>query len=395
MRKTVSASVALLALCGTALAGDLVRVKYTGIDSTSYLVYIYRTGASTVHAYASQMNVTLDGSPYKAFCVDLDHTISTDFTYNAELVPVTGAPWCEIGYVLTNYSATTALLGAQIQTALWKLTYPDSNLWVDNAAVENGANAIVAEADGTCPLSCETAPVVDIEILDEADGLLYGTATVTLGGAPVVGQWVEFTPSFGAVLEPAGARDLTDDFGQVDFVVDPGEAADGIEVTATMDGRTLYAIVPLTETPQQLLTFTYETCAWTDADSFSATPLGDMRTIGFWKHNFGVASGAARGAWQVEPATLSSWLPFTVFGNSFTTLSSVYSVLNLAKATTQQRALQQCTATYLNVLYGQVGWQTEVPGYGVFWETWADIEEAYAAGRYSFAQSTCDALNNL
>jgi hypothetical protein len=93
---------------------------------------------------------------------------------------------------------------------------------------------------------------------------------------------------------------------------------------------------------------------------------GDMRTIGFWKHQVAVATGNNKGRAQVDSTTLSSYLD-TISGiTSLTTLQgldldSAYSILWLTQpASMCTRALQQLLAFWLNYANEAVVWNEMV-----------------------------------
>ncbi len=127
-------------------------------------------------------------------------------------------------------------------------------------------------------------------------------------------------------------------------------------------------------------------------------PTLDFRTIGFWKHQFAVATGNNKGSAQIDTATLQSYLP--LYGVE--TLQQGYSTLWLGKkATKQQKAVQQCFASWLNYANNGVGYYTWVDtDYDKLIDTqFIDaMNQAQAfmdLGDYNAAKDICDSINNM
>lgn len=385
-------SLALLSALSTpAVAGDTVTVTYNGLSASS-LVTVTRPSASTISTYAGEMNVSVDGVSGSAYCIDLYHTISNGQTYTAELVSVDGSsPWGEIGWILDNYDPANGTEAATIQGAIWKLIYQDvGGVTLTPSAINTAADALVAAAAGQSPATCAVDPELDITFEDSADGTVTVTITVTQDGLAVAGELLTVGASAG-YLDATVVE--TDEYGDAVVLLDP-DGNDAVDIEVSLDGRSLYRLDP-TGSVQELVAFTYEECTWSDSGSWSAVPFGDPRTIGFWGHQAGVANGTAKGTQHVSTATLSGWLPLTVFGKTYSTIAQLDTALNLKKATMSQRAQQQCLATLLNVQYGEIGWFTDMGGAGDLWELWSQAEADYAAGSYESAKTICDTINNL
>lgn len=102
-------------------------------------------------------------------------------------------------------------------------------------------------------------------------------------------------------------------------------------------------------------------------------------------------------------STIASWLPLGVFDSAFDSLQSLYDALWIENnsADMDDRAVQQCLGTTLNVAYGQLDWWSLVDlgddgaDDGYFWEFWDDAEAAWDAGDYETAKTICDTINNL
>jgi len=391
------AFLAVLAVSSMALA-ETVTVKYTGVQYSG-TVHVYR-GTQSWNVYASPMKLLIDGVSQIGFCVDLDHGV----TSTPYLANVSDAPreenWCKMAYIVQNYQAVDNFTGAVLQTAIWKLTYPTQNVYVTETAINNAANLLILEAEGTCPLACSEGVVLDVAVTAGMDGLLSVVATLTENGVPVVGQPVDLSTDSGAFIDLAGEVE-TDSFGKIYGTIDMGGDALPVTVTAEASGQWIKILKPVITT-QTLQSLSYgDPCYYSDTASFDATPMGDPRTIGFWKHQAAVALGKIKGKAQVPAAELAGFLPISVFDLDVTTLSGLYDILWLSKATMAQRAQQQCVATMLNMAYGQLAWYTDLDldgdgvGDGWFWEFFMAANDAFYAGDFETAKTLCDDINNL
>jgi hypothetical protein len=380
---------------------DDVTMIYKGI-TFKQTVRVYRDNQSW-NVYAGQMNVTIDGEWNNAFCIDLDNSIYANQAYAATIVeaPLT-TEVCKMAYILQQYEAVDNLTSAALQVAIWKLTYPNQSVWVNNPAVEALANDWIVEADGKCPLACNE----EVELAIAIEGNMYGelvlVATLTAGGQPVPGEILELATDKGVLLGIVDGAAETDAEGKVYATIDLAGDALPVTVSAWAFGRTIYKIIP-TKKVQQLQTLTYsDPCEYTDSASFDATPMGDPRTIGFWKHQAKTALGKNKNANQHVPTEmLLSWLPIEVFGLNVDSLQALYDALWVKNASMEQRAQQQCLATLLNVKYAQLGWFTDIDldqdgeGDGYFWEFFLAANDAFYGGDFETAKTICDDINNL
>lgn len=383
-------------ISGTALA-DTVTVTFNGVTTGTPLT-VYRPSGGAISTSAGTMSISLGGDDYDAYCVDLNHTIYTGLTYTAELVAMEAEePWCSIAWIVSYADSSDATSAAEVQVALWKLLEP--GLTVSNAAVDAGADALVAEASGACPLSCASEASFEVTTTDRSDGTVDVEIQLSQDGAAVVGQEISLSISGGALLDPADGLGVTDEDGIVFASVDPG-AGGAFTLDLSADGRTLYRVEPV-GSYQQLLAFTYDTCSTEDEASWAATALGDPHTIGFWKQQTAIAMGESRAKAKVSAATLESWLSLDIFGTSFDSVSQLNTALWLSKATMRQRAIQQCLASRLNLEWGATGWFSDVDldgdggSDGLFWEIWGQAEYAFDSGDYETAKTICDTFNNL
>ncbi len=128
----------------------------------------------------------------------------------------------------------------------------------------------------------------------------------------------------------------------------------------------------------------------------------EMRTIGFWKHQFAVAVKKNKGHAQIDSTILVSYLPITVFGNNISTIDEGYTALWLKKAPMQERAIQQCFASRLNYknnngAIGDTLVDTDYDGIPdmTFNKAMDVAEESYNNGDYEEAKDICDSINNM
>ena len=128
---------------------------------------------------------------------------------------------------------------------------------------------------------------------------------------------------------------------------------------------------------------------------------GDFRTIGFWKHQFAVATSNNNGKAQISASDLQGLLDeldanWTTF--SGTTLGEGYDLLWLKKASMEERARQQCFATLLNWANGAVAFgelvDTDYDGFPD--TTFSDaMADALTGSDYENNKNICDSINNM
>ena len=388
----------VVSLAGPAVA-ETVWAQYKGVQYNQ-TVHVYRDGAYYKHVYASPMNLNLDGSMETAFCVDLEHTMGGGL-YQAEIIPAPRtANWCQMAFITENYQVYNKFTAAVLQVAVWKLTYPEIDITVSEASIEAAANDLLAESFGTCPLTCGGDVDFAVELWADMYGTIHVLATLLENGEPVAGETVVLDTDSGFFLSPANGVGETDANGQLHATIDLDGGSLPLTVTADADGQWFNIIKP-TNKYQTLQTLTYgEPCYYDASGDFDATPLGDPRTIGFWKHQAKTALGG-KGKNHVSAATLESWLPIEVFDLVVDSLDGLYDALWVKKASMQQRANQQCLATMLNIAYGQLAWYTDIDldddgaSDGWFWQLYGQALDAYYAGDFETAKTICDDINNL
>lgn len=404
LRLVSPAVMALVASAALPASAETVSAQYNGIN-TSGTAHIYRDGGYFGNFYAAEMSLSLDGVVHDAYCIDLDHSIAAGQSYTAtlELLP-NESPYCEMAYILANYDAGGSnYWGSVIQVAMWKLVYDpdpwdgdDSPLYVGEADIEAGADALIAEAEGQCVMSCTGDPELTVDLTGGSGGTVTVSVNVSQGATPVAGQAIALTASSGTLSD---AVVVTDAAGNATATV-TGPALP-LTVDATTEGLDVYEVIP--ETPvQALAAFIPTSCVHDGTGSFAGAALGNPSTIGFWKHQVKVWS-SGKGNAQVDSSTIASWLPLGVFDAAFDSLQSLYDALWIENnsADMDDRAVQQCLGTTLNVAYGQLDWWSliDLGGDGVddgyFWEFWDDAEAAWDAGDYETAKTICDTINNL
>lgn len=402
MRATIRLIPAFLAL-GISSAASAETVSYTGMSSY-YTNLSFKYGSSTLNTSAGLMKIKIDGVSTDAYCVDLDHGISSGYSGSASLVSMPAeTPWCEINYMLQNYSATSGATGATIQGALWEsVSGADLTFWnlytTTVSTVDPLVNALVDEAEGKCPLFCSDEVSWDIDLVENNDGTLSVSAALTRkGGEAVVGQTLDSWTDAGTWTVDGDG--VTDASGAISGTIDlsGGETS----VTFYVEGAGLDLIrVEWADTSKQKL-LAWDDCLFEDPVTWTAGGLGDPRTIGFWKHQLATATGASKGKGHVSASQLGAMLPIDVFGTEIDSLSAAYDALWVGSTEMEDRAIQQCLATSLNVAWGQASWFSGVDldrdgaDDGLLWELWQDAEAAYATGDFETAKTICDTFNNL
>ena len=123
------------------------------------------------------------------------------------------------------------------------------------------------------------------------------------------------------------------------------------------------------------------------------------RSMGFWKHQFNVATGG-NGEAQIDAQTLLNWLPENLFGMNITTLQQGYDLLWPEQpASMQARAKQQCFATLMNKHWAPLNdydfVDTNFDGTlnMWFWRAWNKINNFYNDGEFQKAKDFCESIN--
>jgi len=138
-----------------------------------------------------------------------------------------------------------------------------------------------------------------------------------------------------------------------------------------------------------------------DVDNLPVIVIGEsdcMRTIGFWKHQFG-----GKGKQHIDDDTLAAYLSIVGFMSEvFDEPISAENLLWLKKASMEERAKQQLLASWLNFANGAVGVDdmvdTNYDGIGdmKFKEAVKLAEDILInGGDYEQAKNICDSINNM
>ncbi len=237
-----------------------VTAQYTGLR-TSKSVTVSLGGSTYGTFQAGEMKVKIDGGPEEpAYCVDPYTSINTT-PYAATLQSAPVDPmWCQIAYILDNYTATSNDMGAAIQTAVWKLLEGTTYFTVSPAAIETLAMSIIAASEDKCPLACLNNPLIELDGEFTGAGTVTVTATLTEGGQPVFGETVTFTTTNGTISGSASV--MTDANGEATVTLTGVTAPP--TVNAFANGTWLKRIVPQ-KNLQTLAMFRRDPCTVEDS----------------------------------------------------------------------------------------------------------------------------------
>ena len=171
-----------------------------------------------------------------------------------------------------------------------------------------------------------------------------------------------------------------------DWVCDEWSACiDGIRTRQCYDANHCGRLFPETEE---------ETCK----DITPEGPTGDLRTIGFWKHQFEIATGRSSGHAQIESQELSRLADYCD-----ETLSSGYELLwgEEITMTIEDRMIQQCLGTCLNEANNAVDddYPVDIDYDKVVDMTYENamtiVYNYREIGSYEAAKDICDSINNM
>jgi hypothetical protein len=167
------------------------------------------------HTYYNQwvglFRLTVGGESYDGWCIDLEHGIRSGQCFEATLTDaLRKTPWCQIAYIMTNYSAGSGDEAAAIQLALWKCKYGKDYVKVSDSGIESMATAIYTDAQGKCPRVIAGYSQLTLEpdgalIVSGGVACQKFTATVTDSGVtPLQGIEVQFEATNGSFNPPNG-----------------------------------------------------------------------------------------------------------------------------------------------------------------------------------------------
>lgn len=361
-----------------------------------------------------------------------------------------------IAYIVDQFPLGTLgtekakIRGAVIQNAVWRLLYGDSPLYTvyppfptsdipvtddlrvgDDLVIETTTTAMLQASEGKRLLEGNGTGSLQLTLTPDpnnSDRVLVVLSAVQ-GTSPTCGQPVSLYTDSG-VFEGSGADfilGVTDAQGLFQTAIDlsnvtwslvatchnkpkpnpcpnpcpdPEPETHSITVAAEASGRSVYLLLSQGDAYQDMIFTqpgdyaTSATCA-IEEETFDGTP----RTIGFWKHQVKCALQGKKA--QVSAQTLRSFLPIWILGGvRVDSLSEMYSILWLQKATMRQRAQQQYLATMLNIAWGQLEWNERVDvNYDKrpdmpLWQAILTAKLAFSWGYYEVAKNICDSINN-
>ena len=131
----------------------------------------------------------VDGKIYEGWCLEPEVAmVSTGECFNATLHnQPRETPWCEIGYIMTNYSPSTNNESAAMQLAIWKCIEGRlARNCTDPTNIETRALQIYDDAQGKC--LTESQRVVKIHPTDKYKGEDIQETVILLPRPPVGGD---------------------------------------------------------------------------------------------------------------------------------------------------------------------------------------------------------------
>ncbi len=299
MKKTLfSVLVLLLVLCfsfagfgGLVLAQEDDPVVCLNSTGPGLLVDTTLPGADEWQ-YMELFSLNVSGEFYDGWCLDPLKPISEGDCFNATVSAANRtSPWCEIAYILANYSPTSDNESAAIQLAIWKYMLGGRgsiNATSPNyTAVETRALEIYDDAQG----KCMCGPGLDMTLERDGEATVDGgvasqkfTATITDSGS-VEGIAIEFSTDAGSFTPPDGmpvtsVTILTDANGKASVTLywDASLSSPGATVTAHTEGRWPVIIQPLAPNEGKQPTVISRPCELTE--EIKPPPVGgDARPV--------------------------------------------------------------------------------------------------------------------
>jgi len=114
--------------------------------------------------WAGLFHLRVDGELRDGWCIEAEVEIGEGWCFNATLLDKPReTPWCEIGYIMANYSPDSNDEAAAIQLAIWKYMGggKDTIVATTPTAVEPRAREIYDDAAGKCLTSGRWVVVID------------------------------------------------------------------------------------------------------------------------------------------------------------------------------------------------------------------------------------------
>jgi hypothetical protein len=199
--------------------------------------------------------LTVDGQPEEGWCIEPGKSLIGG-CFNATLSDAPReTPWCEIGYIMANYSPSTNNTAAAMQLAIWK--YLAGGRGSVNAtadpALENAALQMYDAALG----KSVCGPGLSMTLERDGEATVVGgiasqkfTATITDSGC-LAGIAIEFSTDMGSFAPPNGApvtsvTQLTNGNGKASVTLywDASLSSLGATLTAHTEGRWPVIIQP-------------------------------------------------------------------------------------------------------------------------------------------------------
>jgi len=158
MKKALFAAIALLLVLGLSFAsfGGLVLAQEDDpvvcLDDLGPGTVLELKPGESWYMWVGLFHLSVDGKLHDGWCVDPDMPIEPGWCFNASLLEQPWeTPWCEIGYIMANYSPTSDNESAAIQLAIWKYVEGGKNaINTTDLYVENRAREIFDDAQGEC-----------------------------------------------------------------------------------------------------------------------------------------------------------------------------------------------------------------------------------------------------
>ncbi|MCF8243329.1 MAG: choice-of-anchor A family protein [Melioribacteraceae bacterium] len=190
------------------------------------------------HVFAGTFHGTIDGSPAKFYCVDLQHNLNFNKDYTDD-----GNTSLEVTFILNNYyphlpsGSNNGVEAAAVQAALWHFVDGMDLSSIDRNDVRNRAIAIKADADAN---AAGFVPVQTLVINNAVINLPIGTDALfnveayKIDNSPAENIEVELSSTSGAAITPNPA--FTDNSGSTPQITLPYVAGhNSVTVTATAE----------------------------------------------------------------------------------------------------------------------------------------------------------------
>ena len=194
MKKALFPSIALVLVLGLALMAPLVSFIFPAGSALAAepdpYVCLESSGpgrwlnTNFGPLWAGVFHLRVDGELHDGWCIEFDVKIGEGWCFNATLLDKPRVtPWCEIGYIMANYSPDSDDEAAAIQLAIWKYMEggKDTIVATDPAAVETRALEIYDDAVGKCLTEPRWVVVIDPTEKHEGEEI---QATITLTDPP-------------------------------------------------------------------------------------------------------------------------------------------------------------------------------------------------------------------